>query len=158
MIKDTNTQYDYYVWRKWTKFLNQEYAKSYFLKDVLNGQTQSAIGKKYGIKQVHVHRLIVMEKDIIFLRAVIEQVPVPEKYNAEFESAIDKINDKIKNDPSLRNYNSAQKLEEYYSKRVKSAARKYGIIESPVEQVVSRTKQKNTKAKTTKNTKEEVTK
>lgn len=157
MIKDITTQYDNYVWRKWTKFLNQEYVKTYFLKDVvLNGETQTSLGKKYGVGQALVRRWILMEKDIIFLRAIIGKVPVPEEYNAEFESAIDKINNKIKNDPSLRKYNSAQKLEEYYSKRVKSAARRYGIIESPVEQVVSRAKQNKTK--TTKSAKEEITK
>ncbi len=156
MIKDIHTQYDNYVMNSWTNFLNEEYDKSYFLKDVvLNGQTQSALAKKYGVNQTHVRRWIVMEKDIIFLRVVNKRIPVPEKYNAEFESAIDNINNKILKDPILKKYNTTQKLEEYYSKRVNRAAVRYGIIESPVEQVVSRAKQN--KAKTTNDTKEEVT-
>lgn len=137
MIKDEHTQHDSYVMDKWTKFLNEEYAKSYFLKDVVqNGYTQLELAKKYGCTQQTISSFIAMEKDIIILRIFCRNIDIPEKYNAEFESMLDKIDNHIKNRPYLRRYNTVQKLEEYYSKKMKNVAKRYGIMESPVEQVI----------------------
>lgn len=106
---------EYYVSNKWENFLSEEFPKTVLLKEVeFNGKNQTSLAKQYNVDQTYISKIVRIERFIILLRAIYQNIPIPDKYDVEIENmkkSIDKHKQTYKN---IANENNYKKIEEYY--------------------------------------------
>lgn len=128
-LKDeTSTMFDHYILRNWKRFLQNEFEKTIFLKEIkLHKTDQTSLATRYGASQETVSRLMRTERDIIVLRAINNKIPIPEKYQAEINATLKKIDNTMKKDARLKYVDNYSTLEKVYASRIETFAKKHNI-------------------------------
>lgn len=115
LMDNSLTAYEYYILDVWELFLNEEYSKTIFLKEVeFNGKNQTSLAKQYNVDQTYISRIVRMERYIILLRAIRKNIPIPDKYDVEIENMKKSINKHKQIYKNIANENDYKKIEEYY--------------------------------------------
>lgn len=116
LMDNSLTAYEYYILDVWKLFLNEEYSKTVLLKEMeLNEKTQLSLAKQYNVSQTYISLLVKIEKDIIFLRAINENIPIPDKYSIEIENMKKSIDKHKQRYTSLANVDNYKQIEKFFS-------------------------------------------
>lgn len=134
LLDENSTAYEKYILEGWENFLKEEISKTIFLKEVeLEKKTQTALAKENNITRAYLVKLLKIEKDIIFLRAINKGVDIPDKYDLDVENMKDNININKQIYKSLKDVDDYGEIEKFYNNVIRKFVEKYNLSDKQMQ-------------------------